>query len=203
MNHDFFYDIHSYKHNLNFDELCDFCKIESFDVKQPASVNMWSKDWRVSNNTLPYILLNTDRFDSPNGQLYILRANSKIVGCSGVYISDFSSKICLAGVRTWINYKHRNNLLVREYFLPYQKQWAIKNNIPIIALSFNEYNKNIISIWSKQRLGEIRPKRLPKHFGYNGVHVLEFPVIIQHTLQYVIYELLDPHFIFDWTTIKA
>jgi hypothetical protein len=127
------------------------------------------------------------------------------VACSGVYISEFSKDIVIAGVRTWVNKNYRHLTLNRDYLLAEQKKWAIDRNAKIIALSFNEYNKNIIQIFKRNRLGENSGRinsRLPKHIFYNGLQEIKFPIIIQYTPQWVIYEKLDSNFTFDWTTIK-
>ena len=45
-------------------------------------------------------------------------------------------------------------------------------------------------------------KREPKNLFYNGMEEVKFPVIIQYTPQWVIYEKLDKSFSFDWESIK-
>jgi hypothetical protein len=45
-------------------------------------------------------------------------------------------------------------------------------------------------------------KREPKNLFYNGVDEVGFPVTIQYTPQWVIYEQLDSSFDFDWSTLK-
>lgn len=184
------------------EEFLDFCRRSSEEKSQPASVNMWSESWYDEKNTLPYIVLKSDRFKEPRGDLFLIYKNKKIVGCSGVYISDFSNQVSLSGVRTWIIPEERHLKLPREYLLPVQKQWSIDRNLKIIALTFNDYNKNMISLWKRMRFGEHRSLREPKHIFYNGLNEVEFPVKIQYTKQWVIYEKLDNDFYFDWSSIK-
>jgi len=83
-----------------------------------------------------------------------------------------------------------------------EKQWAIENKFKAIALCFNDYNKNIIEIWKKRRLGEVRTPRTPRHIFYNGMNQVDFAVNIQHTKQWIVYEKLDESFKFDWTSIS-
>jgi hypothetical protein len=173
----------------------------SKETIQPASKNMYDIDWINKNNTLPYILNKTDRF-TKNGSFNVLFENDQVIACSGCYTSDFSSEVVIAGSRTWIKNNYRHKHLAREYLLPYEKQWAMNTNHKCMLLTFNDYNKNLIEIWKRKRLGETREKRQPKHFGYNGIHTLDFPVIINYTKQYVLYEKLVPNFEFDWNTIK-
>jgi len=37
---------------------------------------------------------------------------------------------------------------------------------------------------------------------YNGIKELDFPVTIQYTKQWVIYEQLDPEWTYDWSIIE-
>jgi hypothetical protein len=186
-------------------EFFNFLKTESLEISQPASTNLWAEDPKSNCHTLLYILTNTTRFNGVNGDFHILYDNDKIVACSGVYISEFSKDVAIAGVRTWVNKEYRHLALNKEYLLAEQKKWAIAKNAKIIALSFNEYNKNIIQIFKRTRLGETSERiknRKTKHMFYNGLQEVKFPVIIQYTKQWVIYEELNSEFTFDWNTIK-
>jgi hypothetical protein len=186
-------------------EFFNFLKTESLEISQPASTNLWAEDPKSNCHTLLYILTNTTRFNGVNGDFYILYDNDKIVACSGVYISEFSKDVAIAGVRTWVNKEYRHLALNKEYLLAEQKKWAIAKNAKIIALSFNEYNKNIIQIFKRTRLGETSERiknRKTKHMFYNGLQEVKFPVTIQYTKQWVIYEELNSEFTFDWNTIK-
>jgi len=181
----------------------NFCKEASLEVSQPASKNMWADNWQERNDTLPYLLEIEHRFD--NGEFYILIHKDAIIGCSGVYISEFSPDVCIAGVRTWIHKDFRNDSINREYLLPAQKQWCIDRRCKVIALTFNEYNKNIIQIFKRKRLGELTDRvscREPRHLFFNGLEELSFPVKIQYTKQWLIYEKLDTSWQFDWNQIQ-
>jgi hypothetical protein len=189
----------------NNTEFFDFLKTESLEVDQPAYVNLWAKDWETNVHTLPYILTNTQRFDGINGEFYLIYNNGKIVACSGVYISDFSTDIAIAGVRTWVNKNYRHLTLNKDYLLVEHKKWAMGKNMKMVALSFNDYNKNIIQIFKRSRLGERSGRinsREPKNMFYTGLHEVKFPVTIQYTQQWVIYEQLDNSFEFDWESLK-
>jgi hypothetical protein len=80
----------------------------------------------------------------------------------------------------------------------------MNKNIKMIALSFNEYNKNIIQIFKRNRLGE-KPGRInsrePHNIFYSGLHEVNFPVTIQYTRQWIIYEKIDNTFNFDWSKL--
>ena len=180
----------------------EFLKRAGSEITQPAHENMWADDWEDKNNTILYLLEKTDRFS--NGGVYnVLFDNEEVVAASGIYTSSFCSELAIAGTRTWIDKKYRNLSIAREYLLPTEKEWAIKNNFKAIAICFNDYNKNMPKIWKRIRLGESRTPRQPHHIFYNGVNEVEYPVVIQYTNQWIMYEKLDQSFEFDWSSIKA
>ena len=192
-----FYQLKPFKKELFF----NFLKETNKEISQPAYVNMWDDDWSNKSSTLPYLLEKTTRFN--NGGIYnIAFDNDTVVGCSGVYTSAFCPNLAIAGTRTWIHKDHRNKSIARDILLPAEKAWAIENKFKAIAICFNDYNKNMTNIWKRIRFGEKRTSRQSHHLFYNGVNELEFPVTIQYTKQWVMYEKLDPLFEFDWTTIK-
>lgn len=170
-----------------------FLKNTTKETSQPAHNNM-------SVDALLHILDNTDRFK--NSLFNILFDDEKVVACSGCYIAVFCSDVLISGSRTWVDRQYRNKHISREYLLPAEKKWAIDHNIKCIALTFNEYNKNMINLWFRKRFGEVRSPRTPLHFGFNGVHVVPYPVNIQYTKQWVIYEKLDKNFDYDWESIR-
>jgi hypothetical protein len=186
-----------YQHNLFF----NFLKEAKQETAQPAHGNMWDDNWANNNSTLPYLLENTDRFKI-GGKYHIVFDNDTIVGCSGVYTSAFCPELAIAGTRTWIHKDYRNKSIARDILLPAEKTWAIENKFKAIGICFNDYNKNITKIWKRIRFGEKRTPRQSHHMFFNGVNELEFPVTIQYTKQWIIYEKLDPMFEFDWESIK-
>lgn len=188
---------------VNKTDFYDFLRRESNSSKDLAAKNMWHDDYKNKNYTLPYILEKTDRF-TKNGIFNVIFYNNQIIGCGGAYISDFCSDFLLAGVRTWISIEYRNKSLIKDNLLPFHKRFAVDNCISAIGLSFNDYNKNIITIFKRARLGENkdRLKRDSKHLFYNELIELNYPVRIQNTKQYLIYERLDNSFSFDFNSIK-
>lgn len=180
----------------------DFCQLASLDTAQPAHTNMWGND----KNALPYILTNTNRFDGVNGEFTILYHNDVIVACAGVYISEVSASVSLAGTRLWIDSDYRNQMLAREYILPAHKSWSRNRGIKQIAICFNNYNKNLMRTFFRSRLGESSQRSLvrqPHHLFYSNINELSFSVTIQDTPQWVLYESLDPNWSFDWSKIKS
>lgn len=179
----------------------DFCKSCSTETNLPAHINMWHDDWQNHSHTLPFILEKTDRFKNL-GYYHIAFDENRIVGCSGVYISDFCNEFALAGTRTWISKNYRNKAAARNWFLPKEKKWAIERNCKAVGLCFNEYNKNLIKVWTRFRLGERKEPRTPDNLFYNNLIEVPFPVSIKNTKQYVVYEKLYDDFLFDWNLIK-
>ena len=183
------------------DAFVEFLEEASTETNQPAHINMDINDWHNKNNTLMYILEYTDRFKT-NGFYQVVFDGDKVVASDGAYASNFSSDVAILGTRTWIHKDYRNKLITREQLLPTSKKWAIEHGFKIIVLTFNDYNKNLMKLWHRTRLGESRTPRESHHFGYNGVTELEFPVTIQYTKQWVLYEKLDPNFDFDWGQLR-
>lgn len=178
-----------------------FCQTVGTTYKDTAAKNMWGTE----NNTLPYLLNNTIRFKNPNGDFFVLFDRDIVIACSGVYKSSFDNVIGIAGVRTFIIDEYRHLSLNREYFLVEQKKWCVDNGLKIVMLTFNDYNKNLINVFKRRRLGEKSDRcntREPKHLFYNNFNEVQFPLTIQHTKQWVIYETLDTDFSFDWDSIK-
>lgn len=177
-----------------------FCKNQTEKSKDPAAVNMWGS----STNTLSYLLTKTKRFKEPKGNFYILYDESQIAACGGVYISDFDINIGILGVRSYVIKEYRNNSLIRDYILPACKDWSVTNKLKILSLTFNDYNKNLIEIFKRRRLGDTEKikTREPKNLFYNNFNEVTFPVVIQNTKQWVVYEVLDSEYYFDWSKIK-
>lgn len=172
----------------------------------PATVNMWSDNWQSKKETLPYLLEKTNRFDGVNGEFHIFYDDASPIACGGVYISSFSKFIGIAGVRTWVDPTYRHRSILREFMLPIHKQWCNNSNLKAVAVTFNQYNKNLIQVFKRKRLGEMSDRictRNQQHLFFNGLVEVPFPVTVQYTPQWVIYEKLDLEFDFDWSLLKV
>lgn len=170
------------------------------EKNNPAHVNMYDVNWETNVNTLPYILEKTNRFDK--GSFTVLFDDQRVAACSGVYESEFCPELAIAGNRTWIDIDYRNKSVSRDFLLRNEKAWALQNNYKAIALTFNSYNKNLIKIWQKRRLGEKRTPRQPYHMFHRNFNSVDYLVYIQYTPQYIIYETLDDSFAYDWNQIR-
>jgi hypothetical protein len=128
-----------------------------------------------------------------------------VVACSGIYRSSFDINVAIAGVRTFVDDQYRHMSLNREYFLVEQKKWCTDNNFKVIMLTFNEYNKNLINVFKRRRLGEKVDRcntREPKHLFYRNFNEVSFPLTIQYTKQWAIYEKLDDTYEVKWDVIE-
>ena len=177
-----------------------FLQEASKELSQPAHANMWSEDWQNTNITLPFLLENTDRF-SKNGDFHIVFDEASIAACGGVYQSVFCHDLVLAGVRTWIAPDYRNQSIARDWLLPHQKQWALSRKYSAIGLTFNDYNKNIISAWKRGKMGKRLGQRQHHHMFYSGLNEVPFAVTVQYTKQWLIYETIAIDWKFDWANI--
>jgi hypothetical protein len=169
----------------------------------PAMANMFSNSWTDEKHQLRYLLEKNSRFSQ--GAYYILFDNDLPVASGGVHCSPWHKNIAMAGIRTWVHTDYRNKMLAAGYILPACKSWAMENDCSIVTLTFNEYNKNLIKIWTRTRAGESADRikqRQPKHLFYNGVIEVDFPLEIYYTKQWLIYEKLIDDVDFDWEEIK-
>ena len=178
-------------------------ELESQRDTGPAMVNMHSSSWRQEKNTLRYILEVENKFNP--GEYFVVFDGRLPVASGGVYFSEWTQEIAMAGIRTWAHTEHRNKLLVAEYILPACKKWAVKNKCSAITLTFNEYNKNLIKVFSRIRIGEKADRitgRGPEKLFYNGLKIIDYPLEINYTKQWVIYENLSEIFDFNWQELQ-
>lgn len=176
----------------------DFCRNQYEKDNGLAAENLWNIDWENKPNTVPYLLTKSERFLEPKGKMHLLFDDNSIIGMGGVYISDFSEKVAIAGVRTWVDRNYRNRQLIKDYILVKNKEWAVSRGVDIIALTFNEYNRNIIRLFEKgQNIGS----RTNAHMFHSNINYLDFPVMIQGIRQWVIFENIKDNK-FRWENLK-
>lgn len=168
---------------------------------EPASMNMFSEHWESDKHTLPYKLFVEKLYN--NGIFNVATDGDDIIACSGCYPSTFSDSVLISGSRTWVNKDYRCKRISTEFLLPIEKKWAIDNNFKIIALTFNDYNKNIIQAFSRNGLGyKVTDKQQHERLFHSNMNIVPFPVTIQYTSQHVIYEKLTD-WDYDWEMIRT
>ena len=168
----------------------------------PGHVNMWDENWEEKNYTLPYLIYKSQRFRNGQGDMHIiLDQGDNIIANAGVNISDFDSLVALSGVRSWINKEYRTQLLIGKHILPLHLRWAKEKNLKTIAISFNDYNKNLIKHITRSGLG-IKKRRDSNSMFYDGQYEVEYPVTINHTKQWVVYHKIDKDYIPNWESIR-
>ena len=197
------YDEFTSEHHAAF---IDYLKNDCVDEKKPAHVNMWSDDWENQPHTLMYLLKKSDRFSGDNGRYYVMmRESGEIVASAGIYKSHFDKRLGLCATRTWVKDGYRHINAIALHLLPVQKRWAYEHDCQAVGICVNEYNKNLLKVYKRARMGE-DPSRLKPtdKYGafYHGVNEVMFPVTIQNTKQWIYYEKLDPSYEFDWESIR-
>jgi hypothetical protein len=71
---------------------------------------------------------------------------------------------------------------------------------------FDAHNtKTIFKIVKKGKLNVLLQNKLDffKETAYTDLKMLEYPIIINNTLQNVIYQYLDPEYTFDWNSLEC
>jgi hypothetical protein len=183
-------------------EIFNFCKQAFEEKSQPSHTNMWHDDWENVTSTLPYLIYKGNRFTNNNGDMFILLNNSnKILGISGVNVSDFDANVALGGVRSWLNADLRGKFVIGRNFLPIHLKWAKDHAMKAMALTFNDYNKKLINNFKRSGLG-IKKQRNPDSMFYNGHHYVDFPVSINYTKQWVVYHKIDEEYHPNWESIR-
>lgn len=189
-------------HITNKDMILSYCKNAFKEKSEPSHANMYADDWENNNAVFPYLIYISDRFKNDKGDMFVLLDNDNtILALSGVNISDFDSNVALGGVRTWLNKDLRGKFVIGRNILPIQLKWAIEHDMKSIALTFNDYNKRLIPYFARSGLG-IQKKRKPGSLFYNGQYILDFPVTINYTKQWVIYHKIDDLYQPDWESIR-
>ena len=184
------------------DAILDYCKQAFTEKDQPGHANMWHDDWENQPSTFPYLLYRSERFKNGNGiMLLLLDENDNILGTSGANVSDFDKNVVLGGVRTWLNKDLRGQFMMGRLVLPHQLSWATELGFKTLALTFNDYNKRLLPYFARSGLG-IEKKRKPGSLFYNGQYILDFPVNINYTKQWVVYHKIDELYQPDWESIR-
>jgi hypothetical protein len=187
--------------DINKQEFFNFCKLASLQTTDPAHKNMWSDEWQTTPSTLPNLIYVKKRLIDPKGQFYVAKVNDQIVAVAGVYISDFDSRVAIGSVRAWVTNEYRGKFVIGKYILPKQLKWAKEKNCALFFLTFNEYNKDLIKIVKRSGFGRLKNRTSDMLF-FNGVKEAPYPCLVQNTKQWVVYDVIDPTYSFDWQKIK-
>lgn len=187
---------------LNFqNRFFEFCKSAYKFKDDPAHVNMWKDDWITRPETLPYVLLKSNKFSNGKGEFFVLEINGNIEAVAGIYRSEFDKFLSIGGIRSWVNEQFRGKFLIGRHIMPHQVSWAKSNGYKTIALTFNNYNKKLINYFVRSGLG-IEKKRNEHSLFYKGVNVLPYSLNIQNTEQWIIYDKLDPAYEPNWEKVR-
>jgi hypothetical protein len=178
-----------------------FCKAAFEEKDQPAHSNMWDDDWQTNDNTILYHLFVSKRLCCDTGETFVLMEGKKILAVSSIYISPFDKHVAIGGVRSWVVNDFRGKFMIGRYLLPLQLTWAKNKKLKTIALTFNEYNRDLINYFKRSGFG-IKKNRNPSSLFYNGLYEVKFPINLQYTKQWAIYHKIDEEYEPDWGKIK-
>lgn len=183
-----------------------FCETVEQEKSKPAWENMAFTDWQNKPQTLLYVLLKTNRFTENKGVFSFLYDNNIIVASSGAYISDFDPQVVIGGVRAWKLNTLRGGYYISKNIMPIHEDWAVKNNAKVFALTFNEYNFELMQKMNRSGQWE-RARKSRFLFGslrdtyYQDMNVLPYKVLIQQTVQHVLYKNLIDGYSPSWPKI--
>lgn len=158
------------------------------------------------NNNWYDVMFKEQRFSKENGGLCLLMHESEIVGISGYNRSELNPEIWISGVRTLIHTEHRHNVLISKFIVPFQIQSIKERNGKCVIWLFDAGNeKNIFRVVKNGKLNVLLQNQLEafKKTAYNNLQVLDYPIVVNHTLQYVIYQYLEDGYTFDWNSLEC
>ncbi|NJO60973.1 MAG: hypothetical protein HC836_22765 [Richelia sp. RM2_1_2] len=185
-------------HLTNLIQLCKEAEQENI----AASENMKFTDWQLNNASLLYLLINEQRFFAPNGCLNIVYHDNKIIAVSGVYISDFSKDIAIAGVRAYTLKNYRTRYVHGDTIFPAQITWAKAKNTKMILLSFNSYNDWLYKFILRGSKGKGTAFGLKFSDTYKKFKPHKKQIIIKHVPQYILKLALEDDYNYDFTSIE-
>jgi len=188
-------------------------ELDIFQIVQFCDENGDSSNYLYQHHNLDQpknnwydVMFKEKRFSKVQGGLCLLYFNDDLVGISGYNQTEFSSDIWISGARTLIHKEHRNNVLISSYIVPYQIKAILKRNGKCVLWLFDAHNtKTIFKIVKKGKLNVLLQNKLDffKETAYTDLKMLEYPIIINNTLQNVIYQYLDPEYTFDWNSLEC
>lgn len=183
----------------------DLCQEALAENKHEARTNMQIDNWQNISSSLLYLLLIEKRFTPGNGGLLLLMEDSKAIGVSGYYRSDFDSGIFLMGVRSWVLKKYRFNLLIAKYLLPYQLE-KIKNlGAHTVAITFNDSTRPFAKLIERSNKNSDSKNKF--FFGseypdlYKDMTFLNEPMKIKNVKQWVLIKQISPSD-FNWSQLR-
>lgn len=152
------------------------------------------------------VMFRERRFLKNNGGLCLLFHDDALVGISGYNRSSFSPDIWISGARTLIHKNYRHNVLISKYLVPFQIDAIKKQGGKCVVWLFDAHNdKSIFKIAKNGKLNVLLQNKLDmfKQITYSNLQFLEYPIVVNHSLQNVIYQYLDESYTFDWNSLEC
>jgi hypothetical protein len=187
-------------HSDNFDEN-DLVQVIELCRRNSDIPNYEVEDWQSKKNSFLHVFLKEKRFGQERGGVVLVRDGEKLCGFSGYYRSSFHRDIYLLGVRTLVNAHYRHKLLMSSHFIPKQIE-LVSGQAKLVAFTFDLNNvKNIYHVYQKGKLNHFLKNKMASFPYWDRLVSLDYPVLIQGTLQNVLYIKLDELFEFEWSTL--
>lgn len=179
-----------------------FCQ-EAENYNTPASANMAYTDWEINTTSLLYLLLQEKRFIEPKGCLHVVYERDNIVACSGVYVSDFSSRISIAGVRAFTLHNFRTQYVHGDTIFPQQIRWSKEKGMKLLLLTFNSYNDWLYKFIVRGSQGKATAFGLKFSETYKKFQLHDKQLMIKNTPQYILKLPLEEGYTHDFSSIEC
>lgn len=173
-------------HLLTLQDLCLTAQKDS----RTAAQNLRWEDWEHTSNSLMHAIVKQKRFDGGAGQFDVVIHRGRPVAAGGCYLSDWSEKVMMIGVRTWTDPRSKNLWWHGNLLMPRQLDLARNLGCAAAVMSFNTYNDRLraaLERTSKKQavLLGIRPPDF-----YSDLHFLDGHYDIKYTKQSIAVKLI-------------
>lgn len=156
-----------------------------------AAQNLRWEDWEHLPNSLMHAIVKQKRFDKGSGQFDLVIHRGVPVAAGGCYLSDWSDKVMMIGVRTWTDPRSKNLWWHGNLLMPRQIDLARNFECTAAVMSFNDYNNRLRAALKRTSnkqavLLGIRPPDF-----YSDLHFLDEHYVIKHTKQSIAVKLIS------------
>ena len=169
--------------------LCDFVDSQaSVHGSHPAMANMGMEDDAGLLNNIH----NKKRWTHGTGEIAVLEYENRIVGVSCVEKSQLHPRLCIGGIRCWLDANHRTNNQVSRYLLASNLRWSAAQQAWAMLLTINEYNKIIYDAICKKSAGKAAGFGNIWSSWWNDCVALDIKLNIRYTNQWCVLKPINP-----------
>jgi len=136
----------------NIKEIKDFCYTAISQDRTKKHIKRNMDPTGISNSSLIYRILKTDKYKNNRGIITPVYYNGKIVSISGSEI--YNDDIIIMGKRYFTLREHRHKQLFLRYMILNQWIWVdfVKKQHSLIITTINEEDKGILRLWKKEKV---------------------------------------------------